>query len=88
MLANPVGPRTPNGRRQHELVPELEQQAGFDEEAHVVLGSLPQHLLVDTRSIAAIVQVVVDRAGTSGCYAPLMLARDHAAAPTVVKQES
>jgi len=55
---DPACPRLPDCGRQHELVPELEEPFGVDEEAYVVCGSLSQDLLVDSGTVAAVVEVV------------------------------
>ena len=57
---DPARPRLPDGRRQHELVPELEQAIGVDVETHVMFRSLPQHLLVHAGPIGPLGEVVRD----------------------------
>jgi hypothetical protein len=61
MSRDPPRPRLANRRRQHELVPELEEVVGVDVEAHVVLSSLAEHLLVDSSAVASVVEVVRER---------------------------
>ena len=58
---DPRCPRPPDGRRQHELVPELEELVGVDVELHVVLRSLPKNLLVHPSPVHPVVQVIENR---------------------------
>ncbi len=55
---DPPRPRPPNGGWENQLVPELEQAIGVDVEAHVLLRSLPQHLLVNARAVTGLIEVV------------------------------
>src|SRR5262249_20107660 len=58
---DPPRPRLSNRRRQHELVPELDELVSVDVKAHVVFCSLAQDLLVHASPVGRVVEVVRDR---------------------------
>lgn len=64
MTSEVVGPCSPDGRWQDELVEELAQSICVDVVADVVLRAVTEDLLVDASTVRAVVQVVGDRRAT------------------------
>src|SRR5205085_5506535 len=60
VASQPAGPCFSDCGRQDEFVPQLPQLVGVNVEAHVVLGALPEDLLVDAGPISSVVHVISD----------------------------